>query len=295
MRGRQKLIMGPWTHGVLQAKAGELTFPEAKNPPGETEDPWRWFDHCLKGLDNGADRDPAVRYYVVGDVSDPQAPGNQWRTAEAWPPFAVRPTPYYLHGDRTLSARRPDEAEPLAYLSDPANPVPTIGGIQLTLPAGPMDQRAIEGREDVLVFSSEPLEGPLEVTGRVRAKLWVTSDGPDTDFFVRLCDVYPDGRSFNLCEGMVRARARNGADRERWLKPGRLAPLEVDVWSTSVIFNRGHRLRVHVTSSSAPGFDPNPNTGAPFRQGTETRIARNRVYVDAAHPSHLLLPVVPAR
>lgn len=290
--GNQKLIMGPWTHGVLQEKAGELTFPQAKDPPGATEDAWRWFDRWLKGVDNGAERDPAVVYYVLGDASDPAAPGNGWRTSETWPPVPAVPTPYYLRADRSLSVERPSASEPLAYTYDPGDPVPTVGGIQLTIPAGPMDQRKIEERADVLVFTSAPLPEPLEVTGRVRAQLWVASDAPDTDFFVRVCDVYPDGRSFNLCEGMRRARFRGGPGEERLLEPGKPVPLEIDVWSTSVIFNRGHRIRVHVTSSSAPGFDPNPNTGAPFRSGSEVRVARNQVFVDAARPSFVTLPVV---
>ncbi len=295
-RGRQKLVMGPWSHGVLAEKAGELTFPGAKNPPGDTESSWRWFDRWLKDVDNGADRDPAVRYYVVGDVSDPQAPGNSWRTADQWPPFDVAPTAYYLHADRTLSPQPPAgrETTPLSYTYDPAHPVPTVGGIQLTLPAGPMDQQKIESREDVLVFSTETLSAPVEVTGRVRARVWISSDASDTDFFVRLCDVYPDGRSFNLCEGMLRTRFRKGLSRERLLRAGEVVPLDIDLWSTSVVFNRGHRIRVHVTSSSFPGFDPNPNTGAPFRSSPEIRTARNRIHLDARHPSHLELPVISA-
>lgn len=294
-RGRQKLIMGPWTHGVLTDKAGELVFPGAKNPPGDTENAWRWFDHWLKDAPNGADADPAVRYYVVGDVSDPTAPGNTWRTAERWPPFSHPPTPWYFHADRRLSPDRPTHPSqpPLTYIHDPSQPVPTVGGIQLTLPAGPMDQRRVEERPDVLVFSSDPLPHPVEVTGRLHARLWISSDAPDTDVFVRLCDVYPDGRSFNLAEGMLRTRFRQGTDRERFLTPGRVVPLEIDVWSTSVIFNRGHRIRVHVASSSAPGFDPNPNTGAPFRSGSDARPARNAVQVSSRHPSHILLPIVP--
>lgn len=291
-RGHQKLIMGPWTHGVLQEKAGDLSFPGAKNPPGDTEDAWRWFDRWLAGKANGAEADPAVTYYVIGDTSDPGAPGNHWRTAEAWPPVAAQKTRYYLHPDRTLSAIRPESNPPLAYDYDPAHPVPTVGGIQLTLPAGPKDQRAIESRPDVLVFTSEVLKEPLEVTGRIHARLWIASDAPDTDFFVRLCDVYPDGRSYNLCEGMLRARFREGLRRERRLEPGRPTPLEIDLWSTSVIFNRGHRLRVHVTSSSAPGFDPNPNTGEPFRSGTRTQVAHTRVFVGGKEASYVVLPVV---
>jgi putative CocE/NonD family hydrolase len=186
----------------------------------------------------------------------------------------------------------PGDHPPLSYAYDPANPVPTLGGVQLTLPAGPMDQARVESREDVLVFSSATLEEPVEVTGRIRARLWIASDAVDTDFMVKVCDVYPDGRSYNLCEGALRTRFRKGLDREVFLQPGQVEWIEVDCGPTSVVFNRGHRIRVQITSSSAPGYDPNPNTGAPLRSGTESRIARNTVHLDTGRPSHLLLPVV---
>jgi uncharacterized protein len=290
-RGRQRLLMGPWAHAVLQGKVGELTFREGNRPPGEVSDAWRWFDHWLRDQDNGVPVDPAVTYYVLGDATDPAAPGNEWRTSDRWPPVDTVDTAYYLHGDRSLSTHAPGDSVPLTYTYDPRDPAPTVGGIQLTLPAGPMDQAAVESRDDVLAFTSATLTAPMEVTGRVRARLWVSSDAPDTDFFVRLCDVYPDGRSFNLCEGMLRARFRHGLDREEKLVPGEVVALDIDVWSTSIVFAPGHRLRVHVTSSSAPGFDPNPNTGEPFRSSDRTRVARNTVYVDAARPSQVLLPV----
>ncbi|MGB9607549.1 MAG: CocE/NonD family hydrolase, partial [bacterium] len=204
-RGKQKLIMGPWTHSVFSERAGELTFPNAKNPPTTYYDAWKWFDHYLKGVDNGVDREPAVTYYVMGDLSDPKAPGNEWRTADSWPPVRAEYTPLYLHPDKKLIWNKPSIGGKLSYTYDPKNPVPTIGGYQLTIPAGPMDQRKIEERPDVLVFTSEPLREPLEVTGRVKAIIWASSDAPDTDFLARLCDVYPDGRSYNICEGIIRA------------------------------------------------------------------------------------------
>lgn len=292
-RGQQKLIMGPWTHGVLAEKAGELKFPGASKPPGQAHDSWAWFDATLKNLTNAASAQPAVTYYVIGDVTDTNAPGNTWRTADAWPPLKTRDTKYYLQSDRSLSASKSSDAGTLEYTYQPTNPVPTVGGIQLSIPAGPMDQQKVEAREDVLVFSSEPLTEPLEVTGRVRARLWIETDAPDTDLVVKLCDVYPDGRSFNLCEGVVRARFRNGLEKEELMKPGRVYPMEVDLWSTSAIFNRGHRLRVQVTSSSSPGFDPNPNTGHAFRSTGEQRPAKVKLHVGARRDSHLLLPVAP--
>jgi len=293
-RGKQKLIMGPWTHGVFSEKAGELAFPNAKRPPNNVRDQWRWFDHTLKGVDNGINREPAVTYYVMGDVGDTNAPGNTWRTANQWPPVATTSTAFYLRGDRSVSRTKPGATEPLSFTYDPTNPVPTLGGPELTIPAGPKDQRSIESRADVLVFTSEPLTEPLEVTGRVRAKLWAASDAPDTDFFVRLCDVYPDGSSFNICDGRLRARFRGSFTQEKLLKPGEVQEFDLDLWSTCIIFNQGHRLRVHVTSSSAPGFDPNPNTGEAFRHSATTRVAKNTLYCDGERPSRLMLPVVAA-
>lgn len=290
-RGRQRLVMGPWTHGVLQEKAGELKFPHGKNPPENVQDAWKWFDLTLKNGTTESKTSPAVTYYVIGDVSDASAPGNVWRTADRWPPVKTSATKYFLHEDRTLSRTEPGSAGTLTYTYDPADPVPTVGGPQLTIPAGPMEQKKVEERPDVLVFTSAALGAPVEVTGRVRAQVWISTDVPDTDLIARLCDVYPDGRSFNLCEGAIRARFRDGTAKEKLLEPGQVFPLEVDLWSTSVIFNTGHRLRLQITSSSAPGLDPNPNTGAPFRANGETRKANVKVYMDSGHPSHLLLPV----
>ena len=291
-RNRQKLVMGPWTHGVLQEKAGELTFPHAKKPPGRIDDAWLWFHHWLKSEDNGIDRAPAVTYYVIGDVFATNAPGNEWRTSDTWPPLPTTPREYYFQADRSLAAEPPSAQAPLSFNYDPRSPAPTVGGLQLTIPAGPMDQQKVESRDDVLVFTGDALAEPLEVCGQVRAQLWVSSDAPDTDFFVKLCDVYPDGRSFNICEGCVRARFREGFSKETMMRAGEVYPLVIGLSPTSIIFNRGHRVRVQVTSSSAPGYDPNPNTGEPFRASERTRIARNSVSVAADRASRLVLPVV---
>ncbi len=291
-RGRQKLLMGPWTHSVLADKAGELTFPNARRPPNQVQDEFRWFDCYLKGQSNGVAELPAVAYYVMGDVADTNAPGNVWRTADTWPPVPSRKTRYFLHEDRTLSTAAPSGKGALSYVYQPTNPAPTVGGYELTLPAGPRDQRVLERRPDVLVFTTEPLTEPLEVIGRVRARLFASSDAPDTDFLVKLCDVYPDGRCFNICEGILRARHRTSLTRDRLLTPGKVYAFDLDLWSTSIVFNRGHRLRVLVTSSSAPAYDPNQNTGAPFRQNSATRAARNTVQVSKSCPSHLILPVI---
>ncbi|MFO1498088.1 MAG: CocE/NonD family hydrolase [Verrucomicrobiota bacterium] len=290
-RGHQKLLMGPWTHGVLTDKAGDLTFPNSSRPPNNVHDQIRWWEYYLKGVNNGVAQLPAVTYYVMGDVKETNAPGNVWRTAEQWPPVPTREMRWYLHGDLTFSPQKAKEDQTVAYLYDPKQPAPTFGGYQLSIPAGPRDQRPVEERPDVLVFSSEPLPEPLEVTGQVRAKLFVSSDAPDTDFLVRLCDVYPDGASYNICEGIIRARYRHSFLREDLLKPGKVYPLEIDLWSTSMVFNRGHRLRVHITSSSAPGYDPNPNTGEPLRWSERTAVASNAIHLSSRCPSYLELPV----
>ncbi len=290
-RGSQKLIMGPWTHGVLQERAGELTFRNAKRPPGNVHDSWRWFDRWLKGADNGIDRSPPVTYYVIGDTSDTSAPGNTWRTSETWPPVKATPTAFYLAHDKSLTTTRPSTSASFHYAFDPANPAPTIGGIQLSIPAGPMDQRKLDSRSDVLVFSTPALDAPLEVTGQISASLWISSTAKDTDFFATLCDVYPDGRAFNLCEGRIRTRFRESFSAEQFLEQNKVTPIQLDLWATSVIFNKGHRIRVQITSSSAPGFDPNPNTGAPFRSSTHTAVATNTIHIGGATPSRIMLPV----
>jgi hypothetical protein len=287
--GHQKLLMGPYAHGALN---GRLKFPKDNAGNLMGEESFRWFDRWLKGRENGIDREPAVRYYILGDPEDPKAPGNEWRTADSWPPPA-RPTSYFLTPGRTLKRDPPGEAESsTSYRFDPKNPVPTKGGGNLILGGrGPMDQREIGEREDYLRFVGEPLEEPLEVIGRIYVDLYVESDAPDTDFAAKLVDVYPDGYEALLLDGILRARYREGMDKEVFLKAGEVAPLRIDLWSTAVVFNRGHRLAVHVTSSNDPRFDPNPNTGKALRADPETRVARNTVHHDAAHPSRVLLPV----
>jgi len=291
-RGRQKLVMGPWTHGVgASTRIGELEFPpNSKQLPPHT-DLVRWLNAWLKGEDNGVADAPAVTYYVMGDVDDPDAPGNEWRTADAWPiPSTL--TSYYLHGEGLLSATEPADAEPLAYAYDPANPVPTVGGGNLTIAAGPYDQRKVESRPDVLVFSSEPLEEPIEITGRVRVELFAATSAPDTDFTAKLCDVYPDGRSMLLLDGVIRGRWRNAGLEPEPMEPGRAYKLYIDLWSTSVVINRGHRIRIDISSSNAPRFEANPNTGGPLVPGEPGQVAQNTVYLDAEHPSRIILPVV---
>jgi putative CocE/NonD family hydrolase len=214
-----------------------------------------------------------------------------------------RPTPYYFGPDAGLSPQKPahlksggDAASTLRaateYTFDPADPCPTIGGNNLSLPAGPRNQNPIESRKDVVTFTTQALAEPMEVTGHVTAKIYVASSAADTDLSVRLCDVYPDNHSYNIAEGMLRLRFRNGFDKPAPLVPGELNEVTVDCWSTSIIFNRGHRLRVTVTSSNHPRFDVNPGTGKPWRPGDPQVKQTNRIQMDCAHPSCIVLPVV---
>ncbi len=293
-RGNQRLLMGPWTHGGPSSpRQGELAYPENSIQPPTGDDilGMRWMLHWLVGLESDVETRPAVDYYVMGDVDDPAAPGNEWRTAETWP-IPCEETPVYLAPDGTLSLEPPMEPGSLTYTYDPANPAPTVGGLNLTIPAGPMDQREIEARDDVLVFTSEPLDDPLEITGRVRATIHASSSCVDTDFTVKLTDVYPDGRSMLVLDGIVRARHRNSLETEEMLTPGEVYAFDIDLWSTSLVFNAGHRVRVAISSSNAPRFDPNPNTGAAFRSSDDTTIAENTIYFGPEHPTHVVLPVV---
>jgi putative CocE/NonD family hydrolase len=256
------------------------------------EDLPRPFDRWLKGDRNGIDREPAVRYYVLGDTESPGAPGNEWRTAESWPPPA-RVASFFLTPAHGLEREPPSvDKSSTTYAYDPKKTVPTKGGGNLILGGkGPLDQRDIGDREDYLRFATPPLEEPIEVVGRIYADLYIDSDAPDTDFTAKLVDVYPDGYEALLADGILRARYREGFDREVFLKPGEVATVRVDLWSTSVVFNKGHRIAVHVSSSNDPRFDPNPNTGKPTRADSETRVAHNTIHHDARHPSRVLLPI----
>ncbi|HIQ22184.1 MAG TPA: CocE/NonD family hydrolase [Planctomycetes bacterium] len=285
-RGNCRLVIGPWAHGNFKG----LTYPPNARETPVAVDRFRFFRYWLKGVDNGVPKDKAVHYYVMGDPEQPDAPGNVWRAADRWPP-PFEPLRGYFHANGKLEMTAPTAPDAdLTYRYDPLDPVPTLGGQNLNIPKGPMDQRPVESRPDVLVFTSPVLKEPVEVTGPIRARLYVSSDCPDTDFTVKLCDVYPDGRSMLLTDGILRARFREGFDREVFLEPNRVYELEVDLWSTSLVFNRGHRIRVSVSSSNAPRFEPNPNNGQPHMGMGNPRVANNRLYVSARYPSHIVLP-----
>ncbi|HGJ67370.1 TPA: CocE/NonD family hydrolase [bacterium] len=180
----------------------------------------------------------------------------------------------------------------ISYRYDPNDPVPTLGGAELYDPKGPMDQRSIENRPDVVLFTSEALEQPLEVVGSLKVKLWASSDAPDTDFTAKLCDVYPDGRSILVADGIIRACHRNSFEKRELLESGKIYEFEIDLWDTAILFSKGHKIRVVISSSNAPRFEPNPNTGKPSGLDDETRIATNTIYFSKEYPSCIILPVV---
>ena len=291
-RGTQKLIMGPWTHGIGKMPAGELTFPNATKVPTEYNAA-RWFDHWVRGTNNGVEKEPAVSYYVMGDTSTPNAPGNEWRHAYDWP-VPAKETAAYFSADHKLTFDQPPTSGDahVEYTFDPANPCPSIGGGNLTIPRGPMNQNKIENRNDVLLFTTEPLTEPVEVTGRVKARVFIASSAADTDLSVRLCDVYPDGKSYLMAEGMLRLRYRKSLEKPVPLVSDAVEEVTVDCWSTSIIFNKGHRIRATITSGNYPRFDVNPGTGQPWTDAGPKEKQTNRIFCDAAHASCLLLPLV---
>lgn len=284
-RGKCRLVMEPYGHG----RSDELVFPNADHP--QAANAWNWFDLWLKNDGKGLDEIPAVQYFVMGDPADPNTRGNQWKTADDWPvPAEMKKV--HFHTDNRLRLSPPQELfGSLAYKYDPANPVPTIGGANLTISKGPKDQRPTEDRPDVLLFTSPPLDRYVEITGPVKVKLWASSTAPDTDFTAKLCDVYPDGRSMIVLDGILRAGHRNFMEKSELMEAGKIYEFEIDLWSTSFVLSPGHRVRVAISSSNAPRFEPNPNTGKPSGTDDKTQVATNTVYMNADHPSHILLPV----
>jgi hypothetical protein len=297
-RRLSNIVIGPWGHGPSQ-KFGALDFgPEANVDANVVQ--LRWYDYFLKGIDNGLAAEPPVKLFVMGR--------NEWVYEREYPLARTQYKPLYFasggsangaRGDGRLSWDKPAGASPVdRFRYDPDDPVPSVGGNNCCgtpTPAGPMDQRPIESRRDVLVYTSDILSDEVEATGPVKVVLYAASDAVDTDFVAKLVDVYPDGASYNMAEGIVRARYRDSLSQPSPLTPGKVYRLEIDLVGTSVAFRKGHRIRVHVTSSHFPQFDRNPNTGAAFGTTSVVKIAQQTVYHDAERASHVLLPVVPPR
>jgi predicted acyl esterase len=292
-RGNQKLIIGPWTHsGQETREQGQLTYPaNSVISTDEFDNALDWFSYWLEGETKSVLDLPNVRYYLMGAAGEEGAPGNQWRESDKWPVPSQEGSLYLLAGGDLKGEKSTVADSSTSFAYDPANPVPTIGGANLNLDAGPYDQRSIEGRGDVLVFTSPVLTEPLEVVGRITVSLFASSPALDTDWTAKLCDVYPDGRSMLVTDGLRRAKFRNGFETPEPLDPGTVYEFEIDLWSTAIVFNAGHRIRVDISSSNSPRFDPNPNTGDPLRQNAATLVATNTVHHSRSRPSRLILPV----
>jgi predicted acyl esterase len=291
-RGKQQLLLGPWLHGRFKEtnKVGELTYPENAKFALEAH-MIRWFDHYLKGADNGVPRDPALRYYVMGAVGEKGAPGNEWRSAADWPVHAQE-TAYYLRAGGKLSTLAlVGERSATSFKADPLHPNEVPGR---AFP-GAADARRFEKQAEVRTFTSDVLAAPVEWTGKVRAELYVSSTAKDTDFIVRVSDVYPDGRSILLMDYVHRARYRDSYDREVLMEPGKVYKVAFDVGWTSQVYNKGHRIRVTVASTGAPFYEPNPNTGEPLtiEPPVKTVVATNAVHHERGHASRVLAPVRP--
>jgi len=296
--GRQFLVMGPWTHATItQRSAGQLTYPEnaAIDPLQLLDD---WFSYWLDGAASGVESWAPARVYLMGAVGEAGAPGNHWLDLPDWPP-ATTPATLYLTGGGSLSPSRPVAAS-AELTADPSSPVPTLGGAELfpdlvvdgrSMGSGPYDQRPVEARADVLEFSSGVLREPLAVMGRLTAHIWVLPDTLDLDVSVRLTDVYPDGRSMLVADGIQRARMRCGDDRECFLTPGEPVEFSVDLWSTAIVFAPGHRIRVGVAGSNAPRFEVNRNDGRDLDAPGDGVVAHPEVLLGGVHGSRIELPV----
>ncbi len=301
-----RVLMGPWSHEEeVETFGGDVDLgPAAAISIREHE--LCWYDRWLKDVDQGRE-EPPISLFVLG--------ANEWRGEHEWPLARTEFTPWYLHsggrantlsGDGTIDTEPPRPGEPAdRYAYDPDDPVPTVGGnnsvltmtqgAQTPVVPGPRDQRPLERRDDVLCYTSEALAGDLEVIGPIEMVLFAASSAKDTDFIVRLSDVYPDGRAIFLAEGMLRARYRDSecGDRQELLEPSEVAEYRIRCYPTANVFRRGHRLRLDVTSSSFPRFSRNLNTGEDVATGTRMEVARQTVLHTDRYPSHVVLPVVP--
>jgi putative CocE/NonD family hydrolase len=285
-RDHTRLILGPWNHTnptLKKTRFGEIDFGASAGFDAEGEY-LKFFDCELKAVCTTPV--PRVSIFVMGE--------NRWRNENEWPIARTVPTSYYLRAAGALNTSAPQNERPDSFVFDPANPVVDVQAANSV----PYDQRAIEARRDVLVYTSDPLDSDMEVTGEVIAELLVRTSARDTDFAITFCDVYPDGRSINLSgldSGYLRMRYRNGFEKQELVTPGEVYKIRIGGLITSNLFKKGHRIRLHVTSSKLPHYDPNPNTGTEI--ATETRLARALQTVEhsAEYPSRLILPVIPRK
>ena len=290
-----KILVGPWAHGGYRMADGKtVTFGDGLDL---REVHLRWYDYWLKGIENGIDREAPIRIFVMGD--------DRWRDEQEWPLARTRWTEYYLssggranslHGNGRLSPQPdPSTAPTDSYHYNPHDPVPTLGG-QISTHGdlkGPRDRRPVQRRDDVLVYTSPPLDRDTEVTGPVELRLYAASTAKDTDFTATLTDVYPDGRAIHICEGIQRAAFRESLENPSLIEPGKIYEYRISLWETSTVFKAGHRVRLEISSSNFPRYARNLNTGNRLGTSAETKIAEQTIHHDGQYPSALVLPVIP--
>jgi putative CocE/NonD family hydrolase len=299
-RTQQHLLIAIGGHAGFGRRIGDVDFGPHATENGYTNVILDWYDFLCKGIRNEFSTDKPVKLFVMG--------ANEYRQEDDWPPPQVQPTKYFLHsggkanslrGEGSLSPSAPKSEPADAYVYNPANPVPTIGGPLCCdaehMEPGPRDQRSVENRDDVLVYSTGPLAGDLEVTGPVTADLFVKSSAVDTDFTAKLVDVAPDGFAQDLTEGILRMRYRASPEHAVLMNPGQIYEISLDLWATSNVFLRGHSLRLEISSSNFPRFDRNLNTGEEIKFARTFVSATNTILHDAQHRSALVLPVMPSK
>lgn len=296
VRDKQRLLMGPWPHAVNStSKLGEVDF----GPSGIIDlegHMRRWFDFWLKGIDNGVMKEPPVRIFVMGE--------NRWVDENEWPMARTQWTKFYLRskgranslfGDGALSTVPPASEPPDSYTNDPASPVPFITEPSFAQMGSADDYRAVERRDDVLVYTSEALAEDTTVCGPIKAQLFAASSAKDTDFMALLIDVWPNGFAQRLIDGMVRARFRDGMEKPSLIEPGKVYAFHLDLWNTCQTFKKDHRIRLQIASTAFPKYDRNPQTGEALGKTTRLESAQQKIFHDRERPSHVSLPIVPRK
>jgi hypothetical protein len=294
--GVNRVIVGPWPHN-MSYQFQDVDFGTDSKVPVRTLQ-LAWFDHWLMGKDEQALSGPPLKIFVMGS--------NKWREASEWPPPEARPMALYLasgghantlEGDGALTDKPADHSKRDGFVFDPRDPAPTRGGAVCcnprVLPWGPMDQRPVERRKDVLVYTGKPLESDTEAIGPVEVTLYAATSAKDTDFTAKLVDVFPDGNARNLTDGILRLRYRGSLDKPELARPSEVYKLSIDAGVTANVFLKGHRIRVEISSSNFPRFDRNPNTGGRIADETKPVAATQTVYHDRRHPSEVVLLVMP--
>ena len=298
------LVIGPWVHGGTEGgnvKSGQFTF-EVPKVMGYMEQAIPWFDYWLKGVHNGTPAKPPVELYIMG--------ADQFIAARHWPPQRIRIQKFYLTeskpGERRqwvnpknagdMASDHPQNRQsPSRWDYDPKRPTPTMGGNNLSIPPGAMDQRVVEKRDDVWTFTTAPIQKEMEIVGPISAELFVSSSAADTDFTAKLVEVMPNGAAWNLADGIIRLRYRKSRTHPTFVKPDTILPVTIQMGATGALLHPGDRVRLEVSSSNFPRFDRNLNTKAPIGYGVKMVVAHNRVYHDRKYPSHLNLPLMPVR